>query len=120
MRRFTASLDLRNNMKLISRKALTATIAAAAISTASLTAPAMAADFPTSSEKSNTATTTDNNTKDATAGSSDLFTDKDGQPLGTVDKFKAIVSILTTVGALFGAIITINNNIDRIIKGFMK
>lgn len=111
-------------MKLISRKAITATIAAAAISTASLTAPAMA---QTTTETTPPAETTTSAPAPAEEGSSsadfgssdsDLFKDKDGKEMSTAQKIKEIVSILTGIGALFGALVTINNNIDRILKNF--
>ncbi|QGU02135.1 hypothetical protein CKALI_06330 [Corynebacterium kalinowskii] len=131
-------------MKLISRKAITATIAAAAISTASLTAPAMAqTTTPTTTPVTTPATTPEAPAKDTTtpeapakdngssaSGSSDdsadlsseffVKKDKDGNPIEMTagEKLKEIISILTGVGALFGAIITINNNMDRLMKSF--
>lgn len=95
----------RNNMKLISRKAITATIAAAAISTASLTAPAMA-ETPTNTDKS------------AWSSSSFFPSEKDGKKLTTGEQIAEIVKVLSGIGALFGALITINNNIANIIKSF--
>ncbi|MEJ5996855.1 hypothetical protein [Corynebacterium sp. H130] len=111
-------------MKLISRKAITATIAAAAISTASLTAPAMAQTSETDAPVTPTSTTTPapaeegSSSADFGSSDSDLFKDKDGKEMSTAQKIKEIVSILTGIGALFGAIVTINNNIDRILKNF--
>lgn len=100
-------------MKLISRKAITATIAAAAISTASLTAPAMADTPP-----ADTTPAVKEEKKGALSSSEDLFGTKDGEEKSLVDKIKDIVAIFSGIGALFGAIVTINNNIDRILKGF--
>lgn len=126
-------------MKLISRKAITATIAAAAITTASMTAPAMAQPEPVETAITATApaetedTTTEDTEADATEadatatdatpaannkdkGSSEgVSGSSDGDIAG---KIKEVIGILTGVGAFFGAIITLTNNIQRLIKSF--
>lgn len=127
-------------MKLISRKAITATIAAAAITTASMTAPAMAQPEPVETAITATAPaeTEDTTTKDATTedteadatatdatpaannkdkgSSEDVSGSSDGGDIA--GKIKEVIGILTGVGAFFGAIITLTNNIQRLIKSF--
>ncbi|MEJ5927152.1 hypothetical protein WG915_00810 [Corynebacterium sp. H128] len=110
-------------MKLISRKAITATIAAAAISTASLTAPAMAEETPAPAAPTADSSTNSGSSDTDFAGlSSDFFIkkDEDGKPqeMTGAEKFKEIITIVTGVGALFGALVTINNNIGRLMKSF--
>lgn len=112
-------------MKLISRKALTATIAAAAISTAALTAPAMAET--TTSETTTTTTTSEkapaegSSDSDLAAGSSDFFTKTvDGKKveMDPGEKIKAVVGILTGIASVFTALISISKNFDQITKLF--
>lgn len=122
-------------MKLISRKAITATIAAAAITTASMTAPAMAQPEPVETAITATApaetedATTEDTEADATAtdatpaadnkdkgSSEDVSGSSDGGNIA--GKIKEVIGILTGVGAFFGAIITLTNNIQRLIKSF--
>lgn len=112
-------------MKLISRKALTATIAAAAISTASLTAPAMAQTETTAPTSTAAATTTEKAPATTTeapapAGSSDSLFIKDGKEMDTLEKIKVVVGILSAIATVFTTLISISKNFDQIIKQFNK
>lgn len=100
-------------MKLFSRKALTATIAAAAISTASLTAPAFAEPAP--------AETATNTEAAAPAGSADFIAGSSAAPAKegeTKDKDPMeIIKVLTGVVGLISTIIGLVKNLD-FFKGF--